>query len=76
MWYRRMQRLAQWHQTKLGYAVFALAELGAAYAFASMAIDQGNLLYYLLALVLALGVLQNVVKLIWKLGHDQAASAG
>ncbi len=57
-------RLDAWHKTKLGLLVFALTELSICYGFASLAIDTGNLFYYLLALLLLFGFLQNGFKLI------------
>ncbi len=44
--------------------VFALVELAAAYGFATLAIDRGNLWWYLLTLIILIGSLQNFVKLI------------
>lgn len=62
-----MRSLHKWHQTKLGLLVFGLVELAIAYGFASLAIDRGNFLWYLLALIFLVGALQNLVKLIGKL---------
>lgn len=59
-----MQKMHRWHQTKLGLFVFGLVELAAAYGFASLAIDRGNFLWYLLALILLVGALQNLFRLI------------
>lgn len=64
-----MTRLHKWHQTKLGLLVFGLVELALAYGFASLAIDRGNFLYYLLAFIFLIGTLQNLFKLIGKLIH-------
>jgi hypothetical protein len=64
-----LQRLHRWHQTKPGFLVFGVAELAAAYGFASLAIDRGNLWYYALTLLLLVGVLQNCVKLIGGIFH-------
>ena len=59
-----MEQLGKWHQTKLGLLVFALAELAIAYVFVSLAIDRGNLWYYLLAFIFLTGSLNNLFKLI------------
>jgi hypothetical protein len=62
-----MKKLHRWHQTKAGLLFFGLVELGAAYGSASLAIDRGNPLWYLLALIFLLGALQNIFKLTGKL---------
>lgn len=59
-----LNKLDKFHKTRTGYAVFALIELALAYVFISWAIDSGNWLDYLLALVFTVGFLQNLVKLI------------
>ena len=64
-----MKRLHKWHQSKLGLLVFGLVELAIAYGFASLSIDRGNLLWYLLALIFFVGALQNIFKLIGKFIH-------
>ena len=64
-----IHNLDRWHKTKLGLLVFGLVELGLAYGFASLAIDRGNPLYYLLTLIFLVGSLQNIFKLIGKLIH-------
>jgi hypothetical protein len=64
-----LKQLDKWHKTRTGFLVFALIELAAAYGFASLAIDRGNPLYYLLALILLVGSLQNLFKLIGKFIH-------
>lgn len=64
-----MKSLHKWHQTKLGLFVFGLIELAIAYGFASLAIDRGNFLWYLLALIFLVGALQNLFKLIGKVFH-------
>lgn len=62
-----MKSLRKWHQTKSGLLVFSLIELAIAYGFASLAIDRGSILWYVLALIFFVGFLQNLVKLIGKL---------
>lgn len=66
-----MKRLDKWHQTKLGRLVFAIVELAIAYGFGSLAVDRGNLLWYLLALLFFLGSVQNGLKLIGSAIHDR-----
>jgi hypothetical protein len=55
----------------VGLLVFAIIELGLAYAFVSLAIDRGNLFYYALSLIFLVGCLQNLVKLINHLLHNK-----
>ncbi len=62
-----IRALHKWHQTKLGLLVFAIVELAVTYGFTSLAIDRGNLWWYILALIFLVGALQNFVKLIGKL---------
>ena len=59
-----LKQLDAWHKTKLGLFIFALLELGICYGFASLAIDRGNLWWYLLTLLFLIGFLQNIVKFI------------
>jgi hypothetical protein len=66
-----IEKLDAWHKTKTGLLVFGLLELLIAYIFISLAIDRGNLLYYLLTLLFLFGGLQNFVKLIGKLVHGK-----
>ena len=68
------KQLDLWHKTKLGTLAFGLAELALAYGFASLAIDRGNLLWYLLALVSLVGALQNLFRLIGSVFHGRQAS--
>lgn len=62
-----MKKLHNWHQSKSGLLIFGLVELALSYGFASLAIDRGNFLWYLLALIFLVGALQNLFKLIGKL---------
>jgi len=64
-----MQKLAQWHKTKMGLFVFAVIELALAIGLAEWAVGNGNLLLYLLAIIFLVGFFQNIVKLIWKFVH-------
>jgi hypothetical protein len=66
-----LQKLDRWHKTRAGLLVFAIIELGLAYAFVSLAIDRGNLFYYALSLIFLVGCLQNLVKLINNLLHNK-----
>ena len=59
-----LKQLDAWHKTKLGLLVFALLELAICYGFASLAIDRGNLWWYLLTLLFLFGFLQNFVRCI------------
>ena len=72
-----LNRLNKWHKTKLGYLAFGLVELALAYGFASLAIDRGNLWYYLLTLIFLVGALQNLFKFIGKIinGIHKASKA-
>ncbi len=62
-----LNKLEQWHQTRTGLLVFGLVELAIAYGFASLAIDHGNLWWYLLTLIFLVGALQNLFKFIGSL---------
>ncbi len=66
-----LKQLDIWHRTRSGLLVFALGELAIAYGLASLAIDRGNLLWYLLTLIFLVGALKNFTKLIGKLIHDE-----
>jgi hypothetical protein len=59
-----LDRLKKWHQTKPGLLLFAIVELALAYGFGSLAIDRGDIWWYLLTLLSLVGTLQNLVKLI------------
>lgn len=54
----------RWHKTKLGLLFFAIIELAITYGFASLAIDRGDLWWYLLTLIFLIGFLQNFFRLI------------
>lgn len=66
-----IQKLDKWHQTKLGLLVFALVELLIAYGFASLSIDRGNFLWYLLALLFLIGSLRNLTAFIGALVYKK-----
>jgi hypothetical protein len=59
-----IDKLDKWHKTRAGYIVFALVELAIAYGFVSLAVDRGNILWYLLSLIFFVGFLQNFFKLL------------
>lgn len=59
-----MKKLDKWHKTKSGLLIFVLAELAIAYGLASLAIDRGNLWWYLLTIVFFIGAVKNFFKLI------------
>jgi len=64
-----MKRLKEWHETKLGLLIFAVVELAVAYGLLSWAFDNGNLLLYILVIILVVGFFQNIVRLIGKFVH-------
>ena len=59
-----LDKLDKFHQSKLGYAVFALVGLALAYLFITWAIDGGSWFDYFLSLVFLVVFLQNSIKLI------------
>jgi len=65
------KQLDNWHQTKPGLLIFALTELAISYGFASLAIDRGNPVWYLLTLIFLAGFLQNLLKLIGRAFHGR-----
>lgn len=69
-------KMHEWHSTKVGLLVFGVIELAAAVALAEWAVDNGNLLLYLLAAIFLVGFLQNIAKLIWKLVHGKRVTNG
>lgn len=66
-----MKKLHNWHQTRVGLLFFGLIELAIAYGFASLSIDRGNLLWYLLTLIFLVGALHNLFRLVGKLINDK-----
>ncbi len=66
-----IEKLDRWHKTRLGLLVFALIELAITYGFASLAIDRGNLWWYLLTLIFLVGALQNFFKLLANFMHKK-----
>jgi len=66
-----LRKLDRWHKTRAGLLVFAIIELGLAYAFVSLAIDRGNLFYYALSLIFFIGTLQNIFRFIGSYIHGR-----
>jgi hypothetical protein len=64
-----MQQLDKWHKTRVGLLVFALVELGLAYGAASWAVDSGNLLLYVVTIILLFGSAGNFAKLVRNVIH-------
>jgi hypothetical protein len=64
-------RLDKWHRTRSGLVLFAISELVIAYGFGSLAIDRGNLWWYLLTLIFLVGSLQNFIRLIGTYVHGK-----
>ena len=66
-----MIKLRRLRTSKLGLTILAVTQLAIAYGFASLAIDRGNLWWYLLALIFLIGTLQNLFKLIGAFLHGK-----
>lgn len=67
----KLRKIDTWHRTRPGLLLSGLVELAAAYGFASLSIDHGNLWYYLLTLIFLFGAVQNFVRLIGSLFHGR-----
>lgn len=59
-----MARIRRLRTSKIGLLVLLITQLAIAYGFASLAIDRGNFLWYLLALIFLVGALHNLFRLI------------
>lgn len=57
-----IEKFDKWHKTKPGLMIFGVLELAIAYGFASLSIDRGNIVWYLLTLIFLVGSLQNFFK--------------
>ncbi len=57
-----IEKFDKWHKTKPGLMIFGVLELAIAYGFASLSIDRGNIVWYLLTLIFLVGGLQNFFK--------------
>jgi hypothetical protein len=66
-----IKELDKWHKTRAGLLVFAIIEAAIFYGFSSLAIDRGNFLWYILALIFLVGTLQNLFKLIGTFIHGR-----
>lgn len=66
-----LDKLDKFHNSKPGYAVFALFGLVIAYVFVSFAIDTGNWFDYLIVLLAIVVFLQNLTKLIGSFINDR-----
>lgn len=55
--YRQFQR---WHKSLIGFLCTAVIAILIAYVFACLAIDRGNLWFYLLTLIFVIFTIQNV----------------
>jgi Na+/proline symporter len=59
-----LRELDRFHKSITGYLLFGVIELALAYGLVSLAIDTGNLFYYLLTLIFLFGSLQNFFRLL------------
>lgn len=59
-----LDKLDKFHNSKLGYALFALFGLVIAYVFISFAIDTGNWFDYLVVLLAIIVFLQNLTQMV------------
>jgi hypothetical protein len=66
---KMIKTLDRWHRTKPGLFVACLVELAIAYGLASLAIDRGNLWWYLLTIVFFIGALKNFFQLLGAFTH-------
>jgi hypothetical protein len=70
-----LNKLDHWHKTKTGFLFFAVLESALAYGFVSLAIDRGNILEYIVAIVFLVGGLQNLYKFVnetfWKVNRGR-----
>jgi hypothetical protein len=58
-----LEAIDKFHKTRQGHLVFGLLELALAYVVASLAIDSGSLLQYLVTIILFVGAIQNFVSI-------------
>lgn len=68
------KRIKKVVSTKTGLIVLTVLELVLAYAVASLAIDRGNLLYYLLTVIFLGYAITHTIRLIGKFVHERKAS--
>jgi hypothetical protein len=68
---KMINQLDKWHKTRFGLLLAILAELAIAYGFASLAIDRGNLWWYLLTIIFFIAALKNFFRLIGTFIHGE-----
>jgi len=61
-----LKRLDDFHKTRPGYAVFGVIELAMSYGFLTWALDTGALWWWIIAIFLFAGSLQNFFHAIWR----------
>jgi len=66
-----LDKLDKFHNSRPGFAVFALFGLVVTYVFISYSIDTGNWFDYLIALLALIVFLQNLTKLIGSFLHGK-----
>lgn len=59
-----IERIDRFHKTTVGHAIFAVFELILLYIFISISIDTASMWAYLMSLILAAGVIQNIIALV------------
>ncbi len=64
-----VNKLHKWHQTKIGFLSFCVIELAMAYGFFSLALNKGNLWWWIVTIILTIGGLKNFCKLIESFIH-------
>lgn len=57
-----IDQIDRFHKTKKGRITFGLAELLVAYLFVSLAINSGSIWQYVLAILFAIGAVNNLVR--------------
>lgn len=58
----RVDQIDRFHKTRRGRVSFGFIELAVAYVFVSLAIDSGSIWQYLVAIVLAVGAINNLIR--------------
>lgn len=58
----RVEQIDRFHKTRKGRITFGLIELIVAYLFISLAIDSGSIWQYVVAIVLAVGTVNNFIR--------------
>lgn len=57
-----IDKIDKFHKTRKGLLIFGFVELFVAYLFVSLAIDQGNFLYYIIFALLTIGSFNNLIR--------------